>query len=205
MKNKQILWNGVVIVSAIAFAGSCGTIIHGTHQMIPITTTPAGVEIKVGDKITAKTPYIIELPRKRKCEVISYEKDGYESTSAKIERDFSEIALIGNLSSGIICGVAMFPFIFLEPVVGMIISSVFAVLCPVIGVTVDLVKGGAYTLKLDNSHVVLAPKGNFQVEIQTQKAFGIKILPSQFFHKRFSILEPGSKNRKTHMTILEVE
>jgi hypothetical protein len=100
-----------LLTLALLFSINCGTIIHQTTQMIPVTSDPPGASVKVacGDVENAPdlvTPVKVEVHRKPDFCYISLEKEGYERADVHLEKKMSSL-YIGNVIIGGIIGLVV--------------------------------------------------------------------------------------------------
>ncbi|GAB4168651.1 MAG: hypothetical protein Kow00108_01850 [Calditrichia bacterium] len=98
----------VSFIILLAFITGCATILKGTKQEIPITSSPtnAMVEIEAFDGTTVfkgETPVTVSLLKKNRY-TITIKMDGYEDAVIAIDKDF-EPTTLGNIFCGGIIGV----------------------------------------------------------------------------------------------------
>lgn len=74
-----------LIITAAFFLHSCATVVRGTSQKIPVTSTPVGARVLVDGKDAGTTPLILKLKRKKPA-VIRIEHEGYDPQEIRIER-----------------------------------------------------------------------------------------------------------------------
>jgi hypothetical protein len=90
------------ILALLALAG-CGMISHGTSQSINCTTIPAGALVRSADGTTCSTPCTVSLKRK-KDDVLTIERDGYETVTLPVRSAFSGASASNILlPGGLIC------------------------------------------------------------------------------------------------------
>ena len=83
--NRGRLLATALLSGAAAMLPSCATVISGTTQSIPITSTPAGASVTVepgGMRLT--TPGSVVLPRNGPGYRVRFAADGYYSYEARI-------------------------------------------------------------------------------------------------------------------------
>ena len=82
---------------------SCATVIHGNHQSVPVTSSPAGANILVdcdGDRRDAGlTPAKVTLPRGSETCSLTLTKDGYEPKRVAFERVRSNATIVNLVPS----------------------------------------------------------------------------------------------------------
>ena len=103
-----------LLTLALLFSVNCGTIVHQTTQMIPVTSEPPGASVTVacGDVENAPnltTPVKVEVHRKPDFCYISLEKEGYERADVHLEKTMSGLyigtVLIGGIIGFVVDGV----------------------------------------------------------------------------------------------------
>jgi hypothetical protein len=84
------------IVVAFAAAGlllnGCATLIHGSHQTIPITSDPPGAQLNIGGSQYI-TPADVSLARDQEYQAV-VTKPGYETQTMEIHSSFSATTLV---------------------------------------------------------------------------------------------------------------
>lgn len=98
MKTASLL--GILLLCLSGYG--CASIIHGTTQDIPCTSTPPGATVKSTDGFKCVTPCNVTLKRKQD-HTLTFEKDGYESYSATLRSVLSG-AVAGNIIAGGLIG-----------------------------------------------------------------------------------------------------
>ena len=78
--------------AAALISSGCASLIHGTHQRIPISTDPPGATISVGGD-TLITPVDASLARNRDYQVVA-NKPGYEQTTTELHSSMSGLAFL---------------------------------------------------------------------------------------------------------------
>lgn len=125
------------VMSSLILCG-CATIIHGTQQMIEVSSSPSGARVRVDNNEEGTTPLVVNVNR-RSDHKIQIDLVGYERAEL----------IITNRMSGWVWG----NLIFLPLVV------------PVpIGVVVDFIGGGIYTLTVDQLYTELQKEGLSVIE-----------------------------------------
>jgi hypothetical protein len=103
---KQIML-GVWAMTALAgvFGSGCATIMDGTDQKVPVTSTPPGATVTVDGGATCATPTDLKLSR-REEHTLLVSMPGYHTERVTLRREISG-AIFGNiLIGGIVGGVA---------------------------------------------------------------------------------------------------
>jgi hypothetical protein len=84
------------IVAIFATAGlllnGCATLIHGSHQTIPITSDPPGAQLNIGGSQYI-TPADVSLARDQEYQAV-ISKPGYETQTTEIHSSFSAATLV---------------------------------------------------------------------------------------------------------------
>lgn len=100
-------------ILALSLATACSTMVNGTHQTIPVNSTPSGANVRVdcGLKPEAAamkivTPATVELRRKTQPCLLTLSKEGYEDASIMFARKVSGWVW-GNLVFGGLIGWAI--------------------------------------------------------------------------------------------------
>ena len=66
-------------------ASGCATLIQGTSQQIPVTSTPAGAEVTVNGRPIGQTPLVLDLKRKQPA-TITLKVEGFNPYTTVFER-----------------------------------------------------------------------------------------------------------------------
>lgn len=101
MKNLLIL---VCITITILLSG-CATVVNGTTQDIPITSTPSNASVVINSMSYGMTPTSVKLKR-NSTYMVEISKDGYISKTCQIIPRISGV-IVGNLIYGGIIGGAV--------------------------------------------------------------------------------------------------
>lgn len=118
-----------LIVSLLPLlTAACATILRGSRDQVGIASQPTGAEVIIDNEFFGKTPVTAELRRKDK-HIITVKVEGYEPYEITITRKTSGF-VFGNL--------------------------VFGPFAP-IGLAVDAITGGMYSLKPDQVQAELQP------------------------------------------------
>jgi hypothetical protein len=87
--------------AAVLLAG-CGTIMHGTHQDISISSTPQGAKFETAPVTgTYTTPATVTLERNHEY-VLTFSKEGYTPATLNIRKDIGPGTVIADVLLGII-------------------------------------------------------------------------------------------------------
>lgn len=95
MRSRSRPLAAAVTIAALFLFQDCATVIRGTSQKIPVTSTPIGARAIVDGKDMGMTPLTLKLKRKRP-HVIRFEQEGYNPHEFRIRREkpaFSSILL----------------------------------------------------------------------------------------------------------------
>ncbi len=96
-RNKHSIKTLLALIALCPLFTSCASIVHGTTQKVPVSTSPEGATIFDG-KNTYISPATIELKRKDD-HIITISKPGYETETVKISPVISG-AVAGNILAG---------------------------------------------------------------------------------------------------------
>lgn len=99
MKNKLSV---VLLIGITLSATSCASIITGTKDKITFNSTPEGAKVihKGIEKCT--TPCTAEIPRSLSKQMVTFEKEGYNSKELKLTKTFNPVTLLNILLGGAI-------------------------------------------------------------------------------------------------------
>lgn len=99
MKNKLSV---VLMIGITLSATSCASIITGTKDKITFNSTPEGAKVihKGIEKCT--TPCTAEIPRSLSKQMVTFEKEGYNSKEVKLTKTFNPVTLLNILLGGAI-------------------------------------------------------------------------------------------------------
>lgn len=80
-------------ITALALGCSaCATLIHGSHQTIPVTSDPPGAQLNIGGSQYI-TPADVSLARDQEYQAV-VTKPGYETQTTEIHSSFSAVTLV---------------------------------------------------------------------------------------------------------------
>ncbi|MFA6174672.1 MAG: hypothetical protein WC701_13455 [Kiritimatiellales bacterium] len=96
---KHLFCKLIILCIATLFTSGCASIMHGSHQKIPVQSVPPGATVKT-DGATLQTPCSVELGRK-KIPTLLISKDGYQTEKVILTRRYSGWWW-GNLPLGLI-------------------------------------------------------------------------------------------------------
>jgi len=86
-----------LLVSSVFLFQNCATLVKGTSQKIPVTSSPAGAKIIVDGEEIGYAPLKLKLKRKKKSHIIRVEKPGYNPLKIRITRKTSlALSILGN-------------------------------------------------------------------------------------------------------------
>lgn len=149
---------GLILLALIeVFAlSSCGSILHGRRQTLPVSTNPPGAIVYVDGKFSGYTPTSVSLVRNR-AHVIEIAKEGYEDEVFKLHPKLCG-AVFGNAAAGVgagllagaVCVGSMSTF-GAGPIVIAALAGTAA------GMGVDMMIGGAYGMSRNSVSVPLQP------------------------------------------------
>ena len=81
------------IITALALGCSgCATLVHGSHQTVPITSDPPGAQLSIGGSQYI-TPADVSLARDQEYQAI-VTKPGYETQTTQIHSSFSAVTFV---------------------------------------------------------------------------------------------------------------
>lgn len=103
----------VVLLVSFVFLNGCCTVVHGTHQNVPINSNPNGANVAVdcgeGVKDAGVTPVTVNLKRNAATCKVNLKKEGYEDASVVFAKSMSGWVwgnlLIGGIIGWIVDGV----------------------------------------------------------------------------------------------------
>jgi hypothetical protein len=122
-------WIGFVVLSTtLTVASGCATILRGTGQGIGIASQPTGAEVIVDNRAYGMTPVSAKLNRKDTHHVI-VRMEGYEPYEIKITRQTS----------------------------GWVFGNILFGLGAPVGIVIDAIAGGMYTLEPERIETQLRP------------------------------------------------
>ncbi len=101
LMSYKALWIMLGALGVLSLSG-CATIVSGTTQKLNVETTPSGATAKVSNGMSAQTPTVFVLERKRDYS-IEISKDGYKTVNVMLRRTFNGM-MTGNLLLGGIIG-----------------------------------------------------------------------------------------------------
>ncbi len=91
-----------VLIMAITVTSGCATIIHGTTQKIPLSSTPSNAHVTVDGSGSFYTPTTVELTRKMD-HILVFTKEDFEDEQVVITHVISG-AVMGNILAGGLIG-----------------------------------------------------------------------------------------------------
>lgn len=93
------------VVTLVAAATGCATIMHGTGQDVGFSSTPTAAKVTIDNKPVGNAPLIVKLARKDN-HIVRMELDGYKPFEATLTRGTSGWVW-GNLVFGGLIGLAV--------------------------------------------------------------------------------------------------
>jgi hypothetical protein len=147
-----------ILVSVFLFQ-NCATIMRGTSQKIPVTSSPQGAKITVDGKEAGYTPLTLELKRREKTHIIVIEKEGYNPFEIRITRESSPWgSIVGNYIVSFILSVAVLSPFAPEPYEWDTMNWAPYVVLAAWGALIifDHVSGGAYVLSPEHLLITLS-------------------------------------------------
>ncbi len=124
---KLPLFQVLGVALCALYVSGCATIMQGKKQDIVVESSPSGATVKTSEGQRITTPGTLVLVRKRDV-VVTVEKEGYESSSQVMKKEWSWW-LVGNILLG-----------------------------GIIGIAVDFTTGAAYDLNPEHLNVQLVPR-----------------------------------------------
>jgi len=82
-------------ICSVVMTTGCAAIMQGNKQTIPVHSSPNTVSVDISS-MSYSTPTILELERKNEY-ILTFSKDGYESTQIQITKHLSGIYLISDV------------------------------------------------------------------------------------------------------------
>ena len=141
-----------LLTVAVVLLSGCATLAHGRHQEVTILSLPVGARVYRGNVLLGLTPMRATFARRESRLVLTFEKDGYQPASVRVERGKSAW-LAGDIAFG--------PLQFAnQGIASSTERATAAVVIPSALVGIDLATGAAFKL----------PK-EVRVELQPLKHF----------------------------------
>jgi len=97
---KQLLT--ALLTGILLSATSCATIITGTKDKITFNSTPEGAKVMHKGVEKCTTPCTAEIPRSLGKQMVTFEKEGFNSKEVKLTKTFNPVTLVNILLGGII-------------------------------------------------------------------------------------------------------
>ena len=93
--------NLAVILAAAVLTG-CGTVMHGTHQDISLSSNPQGAKVETSPATnTFTTPATVTLERNREY-VLTFSKEGYTPATLNLRKDIGPGTVIADIVLGLV-------------------------------------------------------------------------------------------------------
>jgi hypothetical protein len=102
MKKTNLLL-AITMIGVMFITSQCATIMSGSKQDIPITSSPSGASISVDGEMMGITPVTIKLKRNMKNVALKIELDGYKPYQTNLSRGMNGW-IFGNIILGGIPG-----------------------------------------------------------------------------------------------------
>jgi len=99
MKNKLF---AALLLGITLSATSCATILTGTKDKITFNTTPEGAKVMHKGVEKCITPCTAEIPRSLSKQMVTFEKEGFNSKEMKLTKSFNPVSLVNILLGGVI-------------------------------------------------------------------------------------------------------
>lgn len=99
MKNKLF---AALLLGITLSATSCATILTGTKDKITFNTTPEGAKVMHKGIEKCITPCTAEIPRSLSKQMVTFEKEGFNSKEMKLTKSFNPVSLVNILLGGVI-------------------------------------------------------------------------------------------------------
>ena len=94
----------LLALTSALLSQNCATLLLGTRQTIPVTSTPAGATVLVNGVKQGVTPLELRLARKAKVQVIRIESPGYNPVEIRARRSYSAGSVLANVLGGVVLG-----------------------------------------------------------------------------------------------------
>ena len=75
-----------LLIVAVVLLSGCATLAHGRHQEVTILSLPVGARVYRGNVLLGLTPMRATFARRESRLVLTFEKDGYQPASVRVER-----------------------------------------------------------------------------------------------------------------------
>ena len=143
----SILWAKCTMLLLILALSGCATILRGTGQGIGIASQPPGAEVVIDNKIYGKTPVSAKLRRKDNHHIVVH-LDGYEPYEIVLTRQTS----------------------------GWVFGNILFCIGAPIGLAVDAIAGGMYSLSPDQVNAQLPANTTSEAQ-QQEGTFYVVLVP----------------------------
>ena len=100
MSNKNV--GLCLVLFAFLFLNGCATLVNGTHQIVPVSSSPLGAHVMVDGNLLFETPCQIRL-RRNETHILRFSMAGYNPTEFHLTRASSS-AGYGNIAFGGLIG-----------------------------------------------------------------------------------------------------
>lgn len=83
----------IALSSLVLLLSGCATIISGSNQTLTFNSNVEGVNVYVDGALIGKTPVSASF-KKNKAQTVMFTKDGYESVTRNITKEFDPVAVL---------------------------------------------------------------------------------------------------------------
>ena len=142
----SILWECTTLLLILALSG-CATILRGTGQGIGIASQPPGAEVVIDNKMYGKTPVSVKLRRKDNHHIVVH-LENYEPYEIVLTRQTS----------------------------GWVFGNILFCIGAPIGLAVDAIAGGMYSLSPDQVNAQLPANTTSEAQ-QQEGTFYVVLVP----------------------------
>ena len=151
-----------LIVSSVFFFQNCATLIKGTSQKIPVTSSPSGAKIIVDGEEIGYAPLELKLKKTRR-HIIRIERQGYNPLEIRITRKTSaRSSVYGNVFYGALgfLGGFLLAVVISDAALPATLTSSLIIGGTILGwggaITIDFLSGANYTLSPAQLNVTLS-------------------------------------------------
>ncbi|ROI04776.1 MULTISPECIES: PEGA domain-containing protein [unclassified Chryseobacterium] len=99
MKNKLSV---ALLLGITVSMTSCASMFTGTKDKISFTSNPEGAKVFHKGIEKCITPCVAEIPRSLSKQIVTFEKEGYNSKEVKLTKTFNPVTLLNILLGGAI-------------------------------------------------------------------------------------------------------
>jgi hypothetical protein len=98
---KSFIVISIILISLFSF--DCATIIHGSKQVVPVSSNPTGAQVTVNGQLYYNTPCELTLERDKPA-IVTLTLEGYQTEQIKLEKGFSIWFFVGFVPGLVIPG-----------------------------------------------------------------------------------------------------